>query len=324
MGNDSIRTAGVASAVRPPDTERDDPRVGRLLGNDLRKARTVIVGFPSDSGVRRNGGRPGATEAPDAIREHLYRMTPDARNSGPFTDTLDGTVDLGNLPVTGHTDEDQERLGAFLAPYLECGVIPIILGGGHETSFGHFLGYVRANLNVHPINIDAHPDVRPPVAEGAHSGSPFRQMLMHSNCSGYTVAGLQPHSTAPAHVQWMQERGCSYHWRSETNEQLLRTIYTVTTGPVMASFDLDAVDAAFAPGVSAPNAGGLTPESWLRAAYEAGACPRVGSVDLVELCPPLDQDGRSARLAALTIWTFLAGLSMRPHEPPSGGITDSF
>lgn len=79
----------------------------------------------------------------------------------------------------------------------------------------------------------------------------------------------------------------------------------------MVSFDLDAVDQAYAPGVSAPATGGLDVDVWLHAAFEAGCNPEVASMDVVELNPRFDPDGRTARLAALTVWTFLRGLSER-------------
>ena len=65
---------------------------------------------------------------------------------------------------------------------------------------------------------------------------------------------------------------------------------------MMSLFDIDAVDQAQAPGVSAPATGGLYAALWLEAAYQAGRSPRVTSCDLVELCPPHDRDGQTARV----------------------------
>lgn len=56
--------------VAAPETAPDDPRLGRWLAtqSDPARADVVLVGFPSDAGVRRNGGRPGAALGPRAIR----------------------------------------------------------------------------------------------------------------------------------------------------------------------------------------------------------------------------------------------------------------
>ena len=91
----------------------------------------------------------------------------------------------------------------------------------------------------------------------------------------------------------------------------VESIYAAHEYDTLVTFDLDAVDQAAAPGVSAPATAGLSPHIWLYAAYCAGKCSTVRSIDVVELSPPLDQDGRTARLAARTVWEFLRGLAAR-------------
>ncbi len=308
----------VPATVPAPDTASDDPRLGHWLARrrPVEAMRVAVVGFPSDEGVRRNGGRPGAAAGPDALRRALYKLTPDAEHPA-FTSLLDRTADLGDVPVTGDVEADQQRLGETLAPLLAAGVVPVLLGGGHETSFGHFLGYVGADLDVEILNWDAHVDVRPLKDGLAHSGSPFRQALEHESgrCTRYQVAGLQPHSTARAHLDVIDEHAGEVIWRRSLHEVRVRSVAIGLANPTLATFDLDAVDAASAPGVSAPNVGGLPADLWLYAAYEMGRSPLVGSVDVVELNPAFDLDGRTARLAALTVWHFLKGLAERETRP---------
>lgn len=308
-----------ATTVRPPQTAPDDPRIGHLLGREVATpvtAKAVILGFPSDEGVRRNGGRPGAAQAPDAIRNALYRFTPDARCYPAFVDILEHTLDLGNLVVDGEMEANQQRLGEALKPLLKAGVVPIILGGGHETSFGHFLGYVEARQSIAILNWDAHADVRPLREERGHSGSPFRQALEHASglCQGYTVAGVLPHSFSRSHAAYMEQQGARYIWSDELSGQAVKTLYEVEERRLMITFDIDAVRQECAPGVSAPAVYGMPQRVWLEAAYQAGRCPRVTSVDLVEMNPEHDVDRRTARLAALTIWFVLKGLAEREPE----------
>jgi formiminoglutamase len=296
-------------------TALEDPRIGHLVGLDVSQDRwpsVAIVGFPCDEGVRRNGGRVGAREAPDRVREWLYRLTP--RQDLKFVRLLARMHDFGNLPVTDHLDLAQKRLGEAVAACLAQGVTPVIVGGGHETAFGHFLGYAGSGRRVSIVNWDAHPDVRPLLEGRAHSGTPFRQVLEHESnaCAGYTVAGLLPHAVAAAHLGFLAEKKASAIWRDDVTRERIAGVYEQTAGDVFVSFDLDAVDQAFAPGVSAPATGGLTPELWLEAAYQAGRSPRVTSIDLVEVSPKLDRDDQTSRLAALTIWHFLRGFAERP------------
>jgi formiminoglutamase len=298
-----------------PATAPDDPRVGHLLGRKLVESgepRVVIIGFPTDEGVRRNGGRPGAAAAPAEIRRALYRFTPDAENLAAFVDLLEHTQDLGDLTTSADLEGDQERLGAVLAEVLAAGAFPIVLGGGHETAYGHFLGYVQGEDAVTLVNFDAHTDVRPLIEGRGHSGSPFRQAVLHPSGLGrrYIAAGLLPQSVAAGHLAFVREHGEAV-FREALHPGRIAGIYNGLRAPTLVSFDIDAVSQAEAPGVSAPAAGGLSPDIWLTAAYAAGRCPAVTSFDIVETNPSFDRDHQTARLAALTVWQVLRGLAER-------------
>jgi len=104
------------------------------------------------------------------------RFTPDAR-AKRLEELIGRSRDLGDVKVSGDVEADQQRLGETLAPYIERGNFVIVLGGGHETSCGHFLGYALAGRKVEIRNWDAHADVRELASGRAHSGSPFRQAL---------------------------------------------------------------------------------------------------------------------------------------------------
>src|SRR5256885_8417275 len=68
-------------APEPMPRRADDPRLGEIIETwdgtleALRPGRPVLVGFPQDEGVRRNGGRPRAAEAPAEIRPWLSHLT---------------------------------------------------------------------------------------------------------------------------------------------------------------------------------------------------------------------------------------------------------
>lgn len=303
--------------ISPAKTSDDDPRFGHLLGQSLAEQETprvVIIGFPSDIGVKRNGGRQGASEGPAAIRTQLYKMTPDAEDPEAFTELVGSTKDAGDVNITGDVESDQRALGEVVSAYLKDNVVPIILGGGHETAFGHFLGYAGANLKTSILNMDAHADVRPLKKGRAHSGSPFRQAIEHESgcCGQYLAAGLQPHSVAGAHVDYIKKNGGRVLFRDETNITRFSSLFDIQGSErIMITFDMDAVDQAYAPGVSAPCVNGLQPDLWLTAAYLAGRNKKVTSFDICEVNPYFDNDNQTTKLAALTIWHFLLGLSQR-------------
>lgn len=308
--------------VTPPDLPQrpDDPRLGECATfwregePELRPGRPVLVGFPQDEGVNCNQGRPGAAEAPSAIRPWLYRLTP----------CVEDLLDLGNVRVTGDLEESQQVLAEVIAALLKAGAVPIVLGGGHETAYGHYLGYVRANRQVAIINLDAHLDVRPLIDGRGHSGSPFRQALEHPSQplqgDRYVVLGAQPFAVSREHRAYVENKGGVIRWASQSSvRRRLPAIFrrecqrlSSDGCPVYVSLDADVVRQAEVPGVSAPNPLGLSARAVAACAAAAGAMPAVSSFDLVEINPYVDRDSQSARWAAVALWHFLVGLSRRP------------
>jgi formiminoglutamase len=305
----------------PPDvilpiTGEDDPRLGHLLGTRLPDGtvpRAVLLGFPSDEGVHRNGGRVGAAGAPDEIRRLLYRLTPDPERFEESVDLIEHTLDLGNLVLTDDVERDQAMLSEVLAPVLRAGSFVIVLGGGHETSYGHFQAYAANGERVAILNWDAHPDVRELKDGLGHAGSPFRQALLDPSgaCRQFMAAGLLPHVVARSHLEFLTAHSARFVWRRDLSPGRIDEIYRSLEGPSLVSFDLDAVEQAAAPGTSSPSAGGMPPELWLHAAYHAGRTRAVRSCDVVEMNPVYDRDNAAARLAAATVWQVLRGLAER-------------
>ena len=292
-----------------PDTAPDDPRCGHFITRPTERPAHVILGFGSDEGVRRNGGRPGAALAPEAIRKAFYKLTPDPTCFEAHTQVLSDTLDAGDIPCTGRLEEDQEALGREVAKWLKQGVRPIILGGGHETAYGHFLGYAEANQAVHIINMDAHADVRPLKNGQAHSGSPFRQAIEHPGgwCSSYAVYGLARWSTAKAHLGYLEDNKMQYGWDDEVTHESIDGLFEQAPGSSMVTLDMDVINSAEAPGVSAPAVRGIPLTTVLHACFRAGQSTAVRSFDIVEVNPTVDIDQRTSKAAALCVWHFLRG-----------------
>lgn len=315
--------------VMPPDEARraDDPRLGECVTfgrggvPDLWPGRPVLLGFPQDEGVRRNRGRAGAAAAPATIRPWLYRLTPwDAVHDADLGKL--NLLDIGDVRLGSTLEESQDALAEIVAALLTAGAVPIVLGGGHETAYGHYLGYVRAGRVTAIINFDAHLDVRPLLEGRGHSGSPFRQAREHPTQplrgEHYVVLGAQPHAVSREHQRYVCDNGGVIRYASEIGDDL-KAIFRracerlAADGSVYVTLDSDVVRQADVPGVSAPNPLGLAGRDLAACAAIAGACPAVSSFDLVEMNPSIDRDGQSARWAALVVWHFLRGLAKR-HE----------
>lgn len=305
-----------------PDVAPDDLRVGHLLGDagavevDAIGGGVVLVGFPSDEGVRRNMGRPGAAEGPDAIRRWLYRMTPDPRQDVQMCALLGRTYDVGDVYCTGDLSADQARLGEVVAAILSAGAFPMVLGGGHEVGFAHFLAHAITYKPVTLFNLDAHLDVRPLRGGLGHSGSPFREALEHPSgmAEGYIAVGLEASAVAVSHVEWAKSRGAVLQFLDEmttAHDLGIKALLDAAKGEILGSLDVDVVGAESAPGVSAPRVCGISAAAFLACARQLGRHPRVVGLNIAELSPPFDVDGRTARLCGRAVWEVLGGLAER-------------
>lgn len=315
------------ATVSTGPTRPDDLRLGELIEtwagdpSSFRQGRAVLVGYPEEEGVRRNFGRTGARRAPAEIRRWLRRMAVWDAETGVDL-TRNPPLDAGDIHTAGGLERSQQVLGEVVAGLLDLGCVPIVLGGGHETAFGHFLGYAAVRRNVAVINLDAHLDVRPVPPEGGHSGTPFRQMLEHADHPlpgpRYVCLGAEPHAASPRHVEDLRSCGGHIVWRHQMVPSPVDRLkswcdrFAAKGCQVYVSLDADVVRAADVPGVSAPNPAGLAGADVLTCLRAAGRHPAVASVDLVEINPEFDLDGRSARWASLALWNFLVGLASRP------------
>lgn len=272
----------------------------------------AILGFSSDTGVKRNMGRPGAVNGPQYVQRALCNL--------PVHRPFD-LYDAGNvLCDTDDLEAAQKLLGSKVSAISKNGTIPIILGGGHETSWGHFQGIVQADPDSHIgiINFDAHFDLR--KSDVSTSGSPFYQIAKFQQARNgafrYMVLGVQKHANTKALFKRADDLHVAYHWDTDfyagNHENLLQSVvnFCSSVDRVMLSIDMDVFHASYAPGVSAVNASGIIPDTvvfgLLRAICGSG---KLGSVDLVEVNPNYDVDGRTGKLAARLIFELLENWS---------------
>jgi len=303
----------------------NDRRLSDLIlsASEASSADVVILGIPTDEGIHRNGGRIGASEAPNAIRAWLGKLTPFA---GPhFKRHLDELkiVDLGDIPE-GDLEEMHKAASKMAMELIASGKIVIALGGGHDVTFPLARGFrdgIKAD-SIGLINIDAHLDVREKKNGQHHSGSSFRLLLEEGIVKGehFAEIGIQSFVASKEQFNWVLQQGARILTFEDATEAHLPNAFeeceiAMTRGDpdfsVYLSFDMDSVRASDAPGVSAPAPIGFLAEEAYELAVAAGLSKNVRMLDIVEVSPPHDIDGRTSRLAARMIAGFLAGVANR-------------
>ncbi|KAA3437017.1 formimidoylglutamase [Rufibacter hautae] len=272
------------------------------------EGQVAFLGFSCEEGVRRNQGRVGAADGPAAIRQAL----------SPMADHLPETLRLfeaGEVICTEtHLEEAQAQLGRKVAMLLKQGYRTIVLGGGHETAFGHFQGIQQSLLpqeRLGIINLDAHFDLRS-YSPQPSSGSPFLQIARALEAAKqefhYLCLGIQEYgntrklfqTAAELGVQFVEAQDLQFGLTDMVKQKVQQFLSGVDK--VYLSIDLDVFAAAYAPGVSAPTALGLPPQAILPLLQEIAGSGKLLTVDVVELNPKLDIDNRTAKLAAGLIY----------------------
>lgn len=290
---------GVIPHVTPPSWPDPIPQ-GRWASR-VRRApdacQVALIGLPDDTGVVLNNGRPGARGGPRAFREALskYGAADSMAGDGPLV------FDAGDVVPSTDIHETHARVTHAAGALLAMGLIPVAVGGGHDLTFPFVRAVAARHAPLAGIYFDAHLDVRETVG----SGMPFRKLVESCGVQSLEVHGLRPTVNSRAHEEWFLAHGGIIAPDDAT------PAIDSSLPHCFASFDMDVLDAAFAPGVSALNPVGWTPklaESWV---FAAGAARNVRCFDLMELNPDHDDGGRTARLAAHLFLTFLRGVAAR-------------
>ncbi|WP_088329447.1 formimidoylglutamase [Lacimicrobium sp. SS2-24] len=216
----------------------------------------VLLGMPEQSGPRANCGKGGAHLGWQAFLSAFLNLQENALLSAQslvllgevICDDLPYSDDLGQLRE--QVDELDRRLLQVLAPIFAAGLIPVVIGGGHNNAYG----LIRACSEhlAEPMavcNLDPHADFRQP--EGRHSGNAFRYAYEQGYLSHYTVVGLHEQKNSAEALQALQYAGFPWfsiqqiQWRRElTFSEALEQAQQYLKGaarPVGLELDMDAI-----------------------------------------------------------------------------------
>jgi formiminoglutamase len=280
----------------------------------------ALLGFACDEGVRRNKGRTGAAEGPAALRKAIANFPVHFSEQTILLDAGD------ILCINGELENAQQVLREAVVAVLNAGYLPLVLGGGHEITYGHASG-IRSfakQQKVGFINFDAHFDIRIPGEEGASSGTGFWQLAQDCKQAGvpfnYLALGIQKNGNTRQLFNIAGEEDATYvsadAFHLHDKDTLFAAIqhFLGQVDKVYLTTCLDVFAAPFAPGVSATAYNGITPGGLFLQCYrkilQSG---KVAGTDIAELNPSLDIDHRTAKLAASLI--FEAVMAYSGEEP---------
>ncbi len=164
----------------------------------------VIFGIAEDIGVRANYGRAGANTAFKPALESFLSQQHNQFLNGETILVLGevNVVDVVEKAATLETKSKEDifklrelvsiidkRVEKVIKEIIACEKIPIVIGGGHNNSYGCIKGASLAlNKKINVLNCDPHLDFRP--LEGRHSGNGFSYAYEEGSINRYSVFGL--------------------------------------------------------------------------------------------------------------------------------------
>ncbi|MEQ9617489.1 MAG: arginase family protein [Phycisphaerales bacterium] len=296
----------------------DGSRFASLLSTERRDdQRVVLIGLPDDLGVKLNNGRPGAKDGPSVFRSTLAKMGTawDASHEHEIGVRIfdAGDVSPANGDGPDALDETHRRVTEVARAFHDEGMIVVGIGGGHDLTFPMVRAYSQsAGRKVGGVNVDPHLDVR----ERAGSGMPYRRLIEGGFVDGHRFVefGAGRFDNSREHLDWVKSQGGAVRELTAIRAGKHAPADALTHacehgGPGFVSIDLDCVEGAL--GVSAVPALGMPLDTVLRFATLAGVHSSVRHFDIMELSPMHDAGNRTARIAALTFQTFIAGVQER-------------
>ncbi|MGL6129809.1 formimidoylglutamase [Chryseobacterium artocarpi] len=263
----------------------------------------ALHGFAVDEGVRRNKGRQGAKDAPDVIRRNMSNFPV---NLPDFS-----MLDFGNITCEdGNLENTQNNLAKNVSKVLLKGGKSLVLGGGHEVTYAHYLGIKTAfpEQKIGIINIDAHFDNRQPEkGVGPSSGTGFWQIAQEGPINSLHI-GIQRNSNTLKLFDTAHQYGMKYVLSDELFFENLPSIYQ-RIDDLLENVDfaylticMDVFNASIAPGVSASAYNGIFADATFMHFYRhILKNKKLVALDVAEVNPSFDIQDRTARLAACLV-----------------------
>ena len=265
----------------------------RRYTKDLSGVDVAVTGVPFDQAVT---NRPGTRLGPRAIREAscLQPYDPPWGWGGydPMQDLA--IVDYGDLAFDyARVAEFPAALTAHIRTILEAGAASVALGGDHSISFPILKAYAETFGPMSLLHFDAHTDTwADDDMDRIDHGTMFYKAVK-AGCidpARSVQIGIRTYNPDTLGIPIIDAREVHENPVADTVAKVRRIL---GDAPVYLSFDIDALDPAFAPGTGTPVWGGLA--SWQAAAILrdlAGIDLKGG--DVVEVSPPFDTTGATA------------------------------
>lgn len=283
---------------------------------DLFEFQLAILGVEEERGHLRNAG---CGEGPNAIRKALYPL---------FAPSENGTlriIDLGNIRAGETAKDTYAAVAEVVRTLIMHKVLPIVLGGSHDLTFGQFKAYEAFDVPVNLTVVDECINLDEPGDDTLTAQNFLAPILVGKPNYLFNLShiGHQTYLNHPARIATLESLNFDC-LRLGQIRQLLQDTEPLLRDTDVLSIDVSAVRMADAPGYYHAGPNGFAGEEMCQIARYAGLSDKVSSIGIYEYNPHYDNGSQTAQLIAQMIWCVMDGYLYRKPETPGEKNHDDY
>lgn len=223
-------------------------------------------------------------------------------------------ADVGDVAIQGsEVERNFDRITEAARRIVERGALLVAVGGDHSISYP--LGRGMETIGeIDIVHVDAHADFNDELAGARYTGaSQLRRLSELPFVRSITVLGIR--NVERAEIDAMREYGVRWATSLELERGPAEAVRRLApeSDALYVSVDLDVLDLSLVPGTTLPEPGGPSYRQVREALVEIARRGRVVGFDIVELNPPFDLAGSTARVATWLITHFLSEIFDQPR-----------
>jgi arginase family enzyme len=272
---------------------------------DLDNIQLAIIGVEED---RKAINNEGCGLASDYVRENLYRLF-----QGNYSAKI---ADLGNIRKGNSIEDSYFALTDVLSQLLKKNIIPIVIGGGQDLTYCHYLSYQKMEQTINIVSVDSSFDIGDGDKE-LNSQSYLSKIILHKPniLFNYSNVGYQTYFVEQNAIELMGKLYFDSHRLGQVRKNM-EDVEPIVRNADVLSFDISAIRQSDAPGNGNASPNGFYGEEACQICRYAGMSDKLSSIGFYEINPAFDNNKQTAHLAAQMIWYFIDGFYNRKQDYP--------
>ena len=275
---------------------------------DFHEVDIAIIGIDE---IRNAVGNTATAEAPAAFRKEFLKLYT------PVIDRSIKIVDLGNIKTGANVRDTYFGLSSVLLHLLTHKVVPIIIGGSHDNTYGQYLAYQELYALINMVIIDEKIDLNE-MQTSLTADSFMMSILAHTPnyLFNYSHIGYQTYLNDKHAIEMLESLNFDCI-RLGIARQNLEDTEPHFRDADMLSIDMNCLRMADFPAHENASPNGFSGEELCQMARFAGLSDKLSSIGFYEMNPAFDRNSQSSQLLAQAVWCFVEGYYQRKNDMPN-------